>query len=117
MIAVAVTAAVDALGNAFHRCSFSAGSYSETISFVMDLQAALELETGQGATFMKNFISHTHLSDNSTLLDLDNHSSHISCEIINICRRNRNFSVASLPLFTSLASLGCFSLQFIQGTF
>lgn len=86
---------VNASGSTLSSCDFPPRNYSETISFIIELQTALDLRTNQGgkqkrlATFMKQFISQTHLSPwNPVLLVLDNHSSHISYEIQDICKKN-----------------------------
>jgi len=76
----------------------------------------LELGTNQGedrgrteetfVTFKKHFISHTHPSESPLLLVLQNHSSRISCEVLDIGKKKLNKStVVSCSLFTLLAAL------------
>jgi len=66
---------------------------------------------------MKRFLSHCRPSENPTLLVLNNHNSHTSCEVLDMLENMINFSVVLYSRFASREALWCFSLPYIESPF
>jgi hypothetical protein len=95
MVTVAVTGVVNASGNAlpsmfiFTVKLFRDNFFSDGHTGCFEVGNKSGWQTQETfVTFMKHFVSHIHLyPENLILLNIDNRSSHMSCEVLNLCKK------------------------------